>query len=117
MKGYLFLNKPQNFFLHVCSQGQYLMKNYSYGGGGPGQYSGGGSSDVRLILFIYSDVLNNFKLLKHDEPNVVSVFVMNMIDVIDIQFSNALSRICKLDEEEKDIDGIFLQFLNAVFEI
>lgn len=70
-----------------------------------------------LMLLEIWMLFNDVKLLKHDEPNVVSVFVMNMIDVIDIQFSNALSRICKLDEEEKDIDGIFLQFLNAVFEI
>ena len=55
VKGYLFLNGSRDFYLHVCSKGIQWQIKYSYGGGGPGQYGGGGASDVRLNSGTYND--------------------------------------------------------------
>lgn len=60
VKGYLKLNSPNDFYLHVCSQGQYASPYYAYGGGAPGQYGGGGASDVRLLPGKY-DEFNSLK--------------------------------------------------------
>ncbi|KAI5517021.1 glycine-rich protein family [Trichomonas vaginalis G3] len=48
VRGYIKFEKPINLYLHVGSQYYTGAKLPSYGGGGPGQFSGGGSSVIRL---------------------------------------------------------------------
>ena len=55
VSGYILLKKTNDFYVHVCSKGQYYMYKNSYGGGGQGQFGGGGSSDVRLLSGEYDD--------------------------------------------------------------
>lgn len=60
VKGYIFLTSTKEFYLHVCHKGEHGMLNYSYGGGGPGQFGGGGATDIRLLPGEY----DNFTSLK-----------------------------------------------------
>lgn len=48
VKGYIKFDKSIKLYLHVGSKYYSGATLPSYGGGGPGQFSGGGSSDIRL---------------------------------------------------------------------
>ena len=49
MKGIIQLTKPRTFYLYIgeYGKGEYSYE-YSFNGGGIGQYGGGGATDIRL---------------------------------------------------------------------
>lgn len=55
VSGYVVFRHSIKLYLHVGSQAYKNASFPSYGGGGPGQISGGGSSDIRLLPGDYGD--------------------------------------------------------------
>ena len=56
VSGYIKIEKRRNLYLYIGAEGKEKQENPVFNGGGPGQHTGGGASDVRLIGGNWNDL-------------------------------------------------------------